>query len=167
MRLYILAAIPIILSVGLLVALRVNEPKQSPAMQLGGSEVIRRGEDMHTGPGEMKAFEVNGATLYLAENTTVTLVDSSSTPKVALREGRIVTSGLVDISVRETVVHADSKTTFVFYAWLDKLDVSVLDGVTPGYSINTLTDTTDPTPLPVFHEAASAAKDFYAWVNKN
>lgn len=116
---------------------------------------------MHTGPGEMKAFQVQGTEIYLAENTTVTLIDSWTVPKLAIREGRLVTKGPVKITVRDTMTPAEGTATFVFYSWLEKLDVVEIT-TEMAYSVDTLNNSTTQQPYN-FDPQKSSAHDFYNW----
>jgi hypothetical protein len=144
MRPYLIAAIPLVLSAGLLLALRLNIPHQYSAALIerrdaAGSaldfspETVARGMDFKTGGNEWKEYSITigsaVTTIALAENTDVTLVDASSpTPKFALRGGRVVINGPADVSARNVNVEMTYLANFVFYSWLDQLDFSVLGG---------------------------------------
>lgn len=163
MRNYLLAIIPMVLSIGLLVALRVNTPPQHAAVLLDGTEIVTRGHDLKTGDGEFRAYTIGSTTIYLAEKTTLTLEDASTnTPKLALREGRVVTTGPVDISIRSHIIHSEIPTTYIFYSWLDKLEVHALDG-SLNYTLDTLHDDALPVQTQTFNKDGSSAKDFYDW----
>jgi hypothetical protein len=162
MRSYLLAAIPIILSTVLLIGVRVSEPKQPPAYLVGGSEVVRRGENLHTGSGEQKEFVMNETHIFLAENTTLTLLDSAQEPTLAIREGRIVVRGMATITVRDIKVPTVGTTAITFYPWLEKLDVATIGENSMTYSLNTL-NTSAPSPLSPFDPKNSSAASFYTW----
>ncbi|MFA5946724.1 MAG: hypothetical protein WC813_01750 [Patescibacteria group bacterium] len=162
MKSRILAIIVILGSFGLLTYLRLNEPKQPSAYQIGGSETVRRGEDLKTAASGFKAYNIGATRISLAENTTLTLEDTSTnTPKLAMREGRVITTGPVDISVRDTTVHATGTMSFIFYSWLDKLDVVDITNKA-AYSVDTLHNVTTP-ELYNFNPSASSARTFYEW----
>ncbi len=159
-----------VLSLCLLTAIRVNTPKQGFAYLLQGEDHIARGEDMKTDDHSYLSYGLGYGdqqkTLHLAERTTITLVDASTdVPRLALREGRVVTSGQMEITVRNTTIKTDGTMSFVFYSWLDKLEViNLTDG--SAYSVNTLEENGPTTPF-VFNWETSAAKDFYAWALTN
>jgi len=166
MRNYLLTIIPIVLSIGLLVALRMNTPPQQTAIQIDGTEIITRGHNLHTSDSGFKAYKIGATTIYLAEKTTLTLEDASTnTPKLVLREGRIVTNGPIDIAIRNHVVRSIIPTTYIFYSWLDKLEVHALDG-SSDYTLDTLHDDSTPVPTSHFNKDSSSAKSFYDWALK-
>lgn len=145
-------------------------------------EVIRRGQAMSTKQGEWKKYIINMSTdsviIYLDENTEVKLVSANGlSPSLQLTQGRILLKGQGTVLVRDTHVRSNGLTSFTFYSWLDRLDVSQINGTLdliisdismPAPSASFTLDTLPPHDPPSsieFNPDESAAANFYKWAS--
>lgn len=178
MRSYLIAAIPIILSIGLLVGLRMNQPiapplklveqyKDGKGLVVVEPELSRRGETMQTISGVWRHYQYAKlgvvTDVYLYENTQVKLVATGDDgPYLQIIEGRMVVKGPSTVTVRDVKIPTTETSAFTFYPWLDKLDVAEISESPRSFSIDTLNSVTTQ-QLDNFDPENSSAAPFYTW----
>lgn len=91
---------------------------------------LNRGETVTTNATTFARYTLdNACTLALAENSSLTVLDSRSMQNIVnLLTGRAVASGDCTLSTRETRIRIRGVATVIHFSWLDEIVVQVFEG---------------------------------------
>ena len=141
-------------------------------------ETIARGETAEAPASVFSQYDINGKSLVLDENSSLTLIDGRQDQETfAFLTGRVLYKGAGTFTVRETKIKVDGFAILVNYSWLDQMDVYVLDGVATvsqvgredmsiargsGAHLDTLPPSDAPTDYSFVYQT-DKRKEFYDW----
>ncbi len=140
-----------------------------------------RGETVTTTTNEFASYRIDGTIILLDQNTSLLFDDGRKEQETfTFLDGRIVVSGDATFTSRVTTIVVDGLATLVHYPWLDKIQISVLEGTVIVYQpergdiviaaneareIDTLPPTDEPKKT-LFSLEAPSVVNFYTWVGE-
>lgn len=109
--------------------LEATFPVTSEPSTFSAPDRLKRGETVTTDGVAFVAYHVNDCTVYLAENSSLTLLDGrDGHTTFNLLTGRAVAQGTCAFTTRETRVNVEGATTLIHFSWLDTLVAKVIEG---------------------------------------
>ncbi len=137
-------------------------------------------ENVQTCAGQREKITFGSSTIWLDENTALIVTNNRiSEESLSIRGGRIVSSGPVKITNRDTTFSSTGLMTIVDYSWLNRVDVLAIDGdafviqsalsitvpINSAMSFDTILPYEAPKMVEFNRDSASTI-DFYNWASR-